>query len=50
MELDAKFTSDSTWAWVAGTSHEQLINMQKSVKRMLSEWHKEFLMCSNLTL
>ena len=48
MELDAKITSDSTWAWAAGTSHEQLVNMQKAVKRMLSEWHKEFLMCSNL--
>lgn len=48
VELNEKIESDLTWTWAAGKSHEQLTAVQKTVKDTFSQWHKEFVMSSNL--
>jgi hypothetical protein len=50
VELDEKIKSDPTWTWAAGKSHQQLTAVQKTVKDTFSEWHKEFVMSSNLNI
>ena len=48
LELDEKIRSHAAWELAKGVKHDELARAHKEVKNSFSEWHREFVMSSDL--